>query len=379
MKKSITALVLFSLAFLLPAAACGPPVTPAPDSPALKITAPVIEKAAWQEEWEKTLAGAKREGRVSIANTAGSYVRDSVGVAFKEKYGIEVDYLGATISEIITKITAERRAGLYLRDIVLSGVASLPPVAEALEPMETSLILPEVKDPKAWRDGRPPLYDNEGKMFMYLARVGPTVLVNKELVKPEEIKSWLTLLEPKWKGKLLLFDPSMPGAGNALMATLGEIMGVNYLKELAKQELVVNRDKRLQIEWVARGKYLVGIAFDFSNMEDMRDSGVPLAHVVPAEGSYFGSAHGGMAMLNRPANPNAAKIFINWFLSKEGQTFYAKTAKEQSRRLDVLSELAPDRLLREGVKYIDGDTPYMLDKRVEMLKLSKEIFAAQYK
>ena len=45
----------------------------------------------------------------------------------------------------------------------------------------------------------------------------------------------------------------------------------------------------------------------------------------------------------------------------------------------VASELAPDRLLQEGIKYIDGDTEQMLNKRTEMLSLSKNIFPGQYK
>lgn len=214
---------------------------------------------------------------------------------------------------------------------------------------------------------------------MFLARVAPTIVVNKELVKPEEIKSWRDLLEPKWKGKILSYDPSIPGPGVTLTVTVGEIMGMDFLKELAKQEPVINRDMRMQVEWVARGKYPLGLGFEFALMEEMRGAGAPLAHVVPSEGTYFGSGTGGMAMLSRPAHPNAAKVFVSWFLSKEGQLLFAKSAKEQSRRVDVIPELAPDRLFQEGMRYVDSDTDFIADKKIEMYKLSKEIFAASYK
>ena len=102
-------------------------------------------------------------------------------------------------------------------------------------------------------------------------------------------------------------------------------------------------------------------------------------HLVPTEGTYFGSGTGAIVTLKRPAHPNAAKVFLNWLLSREGQTIFTKIAREQSRRVDVVSELAPDRLRQSGIKYIDGDTKYMLDKNGQMRKLSKEIFASQYK
>src|ERR1035437_5486148 len=170
-------------------------------------TAAVAKKTDWQEEWKKAVAEAKLEGKVSIASSAGSNLMHSLGTEFKKKYGIEVEYVSAISSELLAKTSAEQSAGLYLRDIVMGGVTTLLLQIPILSPVEASLILPEVKDINVWLDHKLPFFDEEGKIFLYLARVGPTLLVNKEIVKAEEIKSWLHLRGPKWQGKILFFEP----------------------------------------------------------------------------------------------------------------------------------------------------------------------------
>lgn len=369
MKMKTVAMIILLLGFIIALDGIYPrPSTAA----AASKSAPIVQaKPAWQDEWDKTLAAARKEGKVSILATV-PMVKDGVAGAFKEKFGIDVELFIGTVNEIAAKVGAERRAEIYLRDLAMGGSTGLSAIVS--KAMEETFILPEVRDPMIWKDKRLPFYDKDGKIFMYISRVGPTLAINRELVKQEELKSWRSLLDPKWKGKILVFDPTMEGAGNSIIAAVGDIMGVEFLRELARQEPVINRDKRLQLEWIARGKSLIGLGFDFSLFEELRSAGVPLTHLVPAEGSYFGSAVGSMVMVDKPAHPNAAKVFVNWFLSKEGQALFAKTAKEQSRRIDVPPGIAADRLFQEGVKYIDFDTADMFRKRTEMLKLSKDIF-----
>ncbi len=375
MNKLMSLMVLMAVAISGCAYGTTPTSGPAADAGNPKQT-------GWQQEWEQTVAAARQEGKVSIVIRFPGNVRDSLAEAFKQKYGIATDFVAGNILEIWPKMEAERRAGLYVRDVAMDGSTALTGTivaGDAAAGVESVLILPEVKDGNLWRDKKLPFYDKDKKIFMYLSRVGPTLVVNKEVVKAEELKSWRNLLEPKWKGKILMFDPSIPGPGNSIIATVAEIMGLDYLKELAKQDLVINRDTREQVEWIARNKYAVGLGFDFTMFEDMRAAGVPLLHVVPSEGTYFGSATGSMSVFSNPANPNAQKVFVNWFLSREGQTSLVKAAKEGSRRLDVAPELSPDRVFQEGIKYIDFDTEYMFGKRTEILNTSKQIFAAQYK
>src|ERR1035437_1474205 len=82
-------------------------------TPAPKTTPIVQSKPSWQDEWDKTLAAAKKEGKVSILASV-PIIRDSLAGAFKEKYGIDVESFVGTVNEIGAKVGAERRAEIYL-------------------------------------------------------------------------------------------------------------------------------------------------------------------------------------------------------------------------------------------------------------------------
>jgi len=337
-------------------------------------------KGAWEAEWGKTVAAGQKEQKVVLATTFPPSVREPLGKAMKEKFAIDAEWLGGTSGDQVSKITTERQAGLYTTDICMFGVSALLNFPEgSFDTMDGAFILPEVKDVNFWRKKKITFSGTEKKLLMYLGRPGPTIAVNTRLVKDGDIKSWRDLLAPKWKGKMLMHDPSYPGAGNSLMTAVHEIMGTDYLRELAKQEPLITRDYRLIMEWVAKGKYPLTIGFNVGIMEDMRRMGAPVANVVPQEGTFFGAGIGAMGLLNRAPHPNAARVFINWLLSKEGQTLLCQAAKEQSNRVDIKPVLAPDRLPQEGIEYVDSDTPDFDRKRKEMFSLAKEVFAGLYK
>lgn len=82
-------------------------------------------------------------------------------------------------------------------------------------------------------------------------------------------------------------------------------------------------------------------------------------------------------MLNKTAHPNAAIVFVNWILSREGQTVMAQAQPDQSKRLDVpVDFIDVARRMDPGVKYIDNDAEKYLSgaSRMEMMRLAKEIF-----
>ncbi len=352
----------------------GPAATKAPAAPA---------RAEWETRWETTLAAARKEGKVMVASRWPADVRGEMNKAFKEKYGIDIQFIIGRSEEVLAKVLAERRAGLYLLDAILEGGASLTVTwrgAGLLEPIEPQLLLPEVRDGKSWMGGKLHFIDPDNKVLMFYARTGATIVINTEMVKDGDLKSYRNLLDPKWKDRIISIDPTMAGSGNAFITALGEIMGLDFVRALARQNPVLTRDLRLHIESVAKGKYPIGLGPEPPMLAEFRTAGAPLAHIVPQEGTWSGAGGGGLGLVTQPANPNAARIFTNWFLSREGQTVVVQAAKEQSRRLDVTTEfIDADRRIQSSIKYVDGDTEYMIQKREEMKKLAVQIFAAQLK
>lgn len=334
---------------------------------------------AWQSKWEKTLREAEKEGKVVVYGAATGQIRDALIKGFHDRYGIPVEYMAAKGPEISTKVLSERKAGLYIPDVIIG--ASVPAItvlkpAGAFDPIEPVLILPEVLDPKVWWNTELPWVDKDHYFIAFLAYASNNIAVNPEVVKSQDINSYRDLLDPKWKGKMVMHDPTIAGSGRSFTAVMAfYIMGVDYLKQLANQEPFIARDHRLLAEWVARGKYPVGLAIESEAIEQMRSAGMSLQYASPGEGTYVTT---GTGFLSRPKNaphPNASIIFINWLMSKEGQTVYTDVARLQSARADIpTTNVDPFSIRKPGVKYFVTSTEEYQLRGPESIELSTEIF-----
>ena len=115
------------------------------------LTGSGFAAVAGQEEWERALQAAKKEGKVSMVGPVGADRRDALTIAFEKKYGISVEYHADSGAGILPRLSAERKADRFLWDLVVTGTTTglenLIP-ARVLDPLEPILILPEVKDLK---------------------------------------------------------------------------------------------------------------------------------------------------------------------------------------------------------------------------------------
>jgi ABC-type Fe3+ transport system substrate-binding protein len=210
----------------------------------------------------------------------------------------------------------------------------------AFDPLEPALILQDVKDPKTWRGGAIEFLD-PGKMVMVMTPFHRgTIFYNSKLVTAKEFTSHKDLLNPKWRGKLVVDDPRRGGPGVATFTFfyLHPELGPDFIRALGKQQMTILRDYAQEVDAVGQGRYpvLIGGA-DFVAINRAKQ-GAPIAIVEPQklkEGTDVSPANGNVALFNRAPNPNAAKIYINWLLSKEGQTSFARANGYVSARLDV--------------------------------------------
>lgn len=379
MKNSFSVIMSIGMVFFLVLVSCAAGTTTAPPIAEPKVSTPGPVPPARQERWEKTVAESRKEGTVAIYGNLTGTARADLSRAFGEKYGIGLEVTAGRAEPLLAKIEAERRAGLYLGDIFLSGGSSALQFRQAglLDPLEPALILSEVLDPKAWIRGRIGFIDQQRTMIAFFIHAGSTIIVNTNLVNPQEIKSYKDLLSPRWKGKIVMENPTVSGAGASFFAyNIMETMGIDFAHELIKQDLKIISDARLLVEWVAKGSYPIAIAPTVQLYQEFKAAGAPLKFVIPVEGTYSVAGAGAVALLNKAAHPNAAAVFINWLLTKEGQTVAVKAYGDQSRRLDVTTEyIDDDRRIQPGVKYLEADNEEIIQKGLAHQKLAKEIFA----
>ena len=108
------------------------------------------------------------------------------------------------------------------------------------------------------------------------------------------------------------------------------------MNKLIKQDLIISRDQRLIANALAKGSLALGIGLSFYTLDPFIKSGLAVKRLPsPSEGLPTSNGSGVIGILKNPPHPNASKVFINWFLGKEGQTLYTKTMQQGTRRLDV--------------------------------------------
>jgi len=205
-----------------------------------------------------------------------------------------------------------------------------------------------------------------------------TIFVNTNLVDPKEFKSYKDLLAPKWKGKMAVDDPTKPGPGQATFTFfyLHPELGADFIRALAKQDLIMLRDYTTQADELGHGRYpvLIGTA-DFVVERRIRQQ-VPIAVVNPRqlkEGSDVSPANGAAALYQNAPHPNAAKVYINWLLSKDGQSYFAKNMGYISARRDVSTDHTfPWRVPQPGAIKTYDEHAMMMKKKVRVLV--REVF-----
>lgn len=339
-------------------------------------------KPASQTDWEKAIAAAKKEGEVRLWGDQEITHPDIVAAFAKEYPFIKAVTVSGRVGELMPRIIAERRAGKYLADLYSGGLGGRSFFdflkTGVLDPIKPVLLLPEVVDGSKWLNGEHYYADGEKRfVFMYegsLAGVG--LHYNTNLVDLKEFRSYWDLLNPKWKGRILLYERVGVGSPSVVRFYYNAQLGPDFLRRLlTEMNLTVSQDRRQSSDWLASGKF--PICIDCGDTDRAKQQGLPVdefPHANLKEAGYEISTSGnsGLALVNNAPNLNAARVFANWFLSREGQTVWQAVMNTKvlepsdSMRIDIPKDkvAAPARR-EEGRKYrvtgfLDPDPPEKL-------------------
>jgi iron(III) transport system substrate-binding protein len=343
-------------------------------------------KLSWQRDWEKILDGAKKEGEVRLWGEQEITHPDIIAAFNKEFPFIKAVTVSGRVGDLMPRIIAERRAGKFLADMYSGGLGGRSffdfHKAGILDPIKPVLLLLEVVDGSKWLNGEHYYADAEKQfVFMYESSVaGVGLHYNTGLVDLKEFKSYWDLLNPKWKGKLLLFERPGVGSPSAIRYFYNAQLGPDFVKRLfSEMDVTVSQDRRQSSDWLASGKF--PICIDCGDTDRAKQQGLPVdefSHAVLKEASYEVSTSGnsGLALINSAPNPNAARVFINWFLSRTGQIAWQTVMNTKvqepsdSTRVDIPKDKVTGPAKREDDKkyrvtgFLDPDPPTKLFKEL---------------
>jgi iron(III) transport system substrate-binding protein len=328
---------------------------------AMALTFAKAGEASWQPEWEKTLSAAEKEGMVTIYGQVRHPVSAAIQAFTKFYPKITLNFIGGPGGELGHRIMAEKRAGKHLVDIAIGGSGTQVEIyykAGLLEPLRAAFILPEVRDETAWW-GKKHLYADPDRQHVFIMEGSVTTRMgayNSELVKAGEIKSWWDLLDPKWKGKIVMTSPKVSGNIQSwVFIYVSPDLGPKFLSKLLREmEVAFSASERQMMDWLATGKYPIHLMAKPDNVQKAKEQALPVELLYSEkEAGSLSSGSGHISFFKDAPHPNAAKVYVNWILSKEGQLMWQKIAGDNSLRMDIPKTMVNEREVpRAGKQYI---------------------------
>ena len=342
-------------------------------------------RADWKQDWEKTVAAAEKEGEVSIYGQPRAGVGKAI-LAFKDAYPkIKINFVGGSGSDLAKKIMAEKRADKHLVDLSIGGGGTMVLVyhkAGLLQPIPPQLILPEVVDQTKWWSKKHLYSDPEGQhVFMAQGDAGSGIgAINTNLIKPGEIDSWWDLLEPKYRGKILMTDPDSAGnIGNWRFIYYSPDLGVKFIRRLLTEtQVTFGANEHQMMDWLGAGKYYMHVLAKLENTELARKQGLPVRQIFSdKEGDTISTGSGHIITFKNAPHPNATKVYLNWFLSRDGQLAWQKLTGRNSFRTDISKDMIlykDEQVPKEGAKYLLSSLPQYEDIK-PLRKLVDDVLA----
>ncbi len=372
-RKVLLPVLMSVVAMTLIAGRGGPAAAQKTDPP--KASSAALKQPA---EWDQLVEEANQEGKLIVFGQANNSFRGALIAGFNKQYPkIKIEYRSGTQNaDIVSKISAERRAGVHELDLVLWGAnaiyGALMP-AGYIAPIKDLLVLEDLKDPQKWAQGKLQYADNEEKYIAtYILIQGSQILVNKNMVDVSQLKSYEDLLDPKYSGKIVVAHPKDVGQARYAFGFFYDYYGEDYFRKLAAQKPAVIKNAKQLIDWVAHGKYAIGISpGNIDAYKELMDSGIPIVGMQLREGGYYSPGYNNVAIVKDAPHPNATKLFANWIFTKEGQEVVIEATQGSSVRTDVSNPLQFDK----GKKYF---APH-LQKNEGVQKKAVETFDKYFK
>ena len=268
---------------------------------------------AWAQPVD--LEAAKKEGKVVIYGTVVPQVMSQIQKAFEAKHGIKTEYWRADATKVIDRVLTEWRSGRPGFDVVIGARG---PLALGKQEHVYAKFTPQTaaKFPAKFKDP-------DGQLTAW--RVTPVgVLYNTELVKSGDVpKSFDDLLDGKLHGKISMPDPSRHASTAQFLWNLRQLKGEKWLdfaKALAKQRPLLLESYSTVPTTIVRGESTFGISYIQYTIQTKG----PI-DFAPIEKAF--SDPSDAALSAKAANPNAAKLFIDYLCSSEGQKKIADTGE----------------------------------------------------
>jgi len=301
------------------------------------------------------MAAAKKEGKVVWYTSTPIATAQKVVDLFQSQSGIKVELFRSGGTAILSRFMQEYDAKLIAADVLTtSDPAAADAMAKkgmfvAFKPAAFDKIPDAAKDPSGYHVAQ------RLNMITMFAR-------EDKVVAADRPTSWTSLLEPKFKGKMVMSDPSFTSLQLSVVGTLSKKLGWSYYENLRKNDIMVVQGNEQILDNLKRGERLIAAGALDSYAADARKQGHKIMSIYPSDGTFVIPSP--TSIIKGSPHPNAAKAFADFMVSEKAQQLFPQGGG-YAARVDVAPPAGSPDLKSMTILAVDYDD---IEKRSTEIK-----------
>src|SRR5262245_9386946 len=308
------------------------------------------------------MAAAKKEGTVVWYTSTPIEQANKIVKLFEDATGIKVEMFRSGGSAILRRFLQEQQAGRTAVDVMTT---SDPAATAALARKGTFVAFKPTNFEKVVEEGR----DKDGYFVAQRLNL-MTIYARSDKLSPAELpKTWSTLTDPKYKGKLVMTDPSFTALQLTVVGMMSKTLGWGYYEKLRQNDIMIVQGNQQVSDNIKRGERLVAVGALDSYAADDRKAGHPIVTVLPEDGTFVIPSP--TAVIKGSPNPNAAKAFAEFMIGDAAQSVFPADGG-YAARTDIPPP--PGGVALDKVKVLPVDYDYVEKESARIKKKFNEIF-----
>jgi len=308
------------------------------------------------------LAAAKKEGKVVWYTSTPIEQGQKIAKLFEDSTGIKVEMFRSGGSAILRRFLQEQQAGRTAVDVMTT---SDPAATAALARKGTFVAFKPDNFEKVIEEGR----DKDGHYVAQRLNLMTIYARSDKLGPADQPKTWADLTDARYKGKLVMTDPSFTALQLTVVGMMSKNLGWGYYEKLRQNDIMIVQSNQQVSDNIKRGERLIAVgALDSYAAED-RKAGHPIVNLLPEDGTFVIPSP--TAIIKGSPNPNAAKALAEFMIGDAAQSVFPADGGYAARK-----DIPPpaDAVALDKIKIIPIDYDYVEKESSRIKKKFNEVF-----
>jgi iron(III) transport system substrate-binding protein len=308
------------------------------------------------------VAKAKAEGKIVWYTSTPIPQGQKISALFEKEFGIKVEMFRSGGSAVLRRFQQELDAGRIAADVMTTS----DPAASA-QLARKGVFVPF--KPKNFDKIPDAAKDKDGQFVAQRLNMMTIYLRTDKITPADEPKTWSDLADPKYKGKLVITDPSFTALQVSVVGMISKERGWGFYEALRKNDILVVQGNQQSSDMIKRGERFIAVGALDSYAAEERTAGHPIKTLYPSDGVFVIPSP--TAVIKGGPNPNAAKLFAEFMISEEVQKIFPADGGFAARS-DVPAPVGSPPL--SSIKILPVDFDYIEKEAPRIKRHFNEIF-----